>query len=404
MNYIQGGVCAAKGFKANGVHCGIRKNKNRLDLGLILSDVKCNVGAVYTQNKVKGATITVTKSNLTDGMAQALICNSGNANTCNADGIDKAKMMCFLAASATGIYEEDVIVASTGVIGQPLPIEPIASSIDDLAKGLSPNGSDNMAHAILTTDTVKKEYAIEFELNGKRCVIGAIAKGSGMIHPNMATMLCFATTDVAITSQMLQTALKTVVDDTINMVSVDGDTSTNDMMTIMANGLAGNNLIDEENDDYYLFLVALKSILTCISKDLAKDGEGATKLLECRVSGANTKADAKAIAKSVITSSLFKSAMFASDANWGRILCAIGYANADFDIDQVDVELKSCKGSVKVCERGSGIPFDEDYAYKILQEKEIVIDVELGDGNAYAVAWGCDLTYEYVKINAEYRT
>lgn len=404
MEYIQGGICAPKGFKANGVHCGIRKNKNRLDLGLILSDVKCNVGAVYTQNKVKGATITVTKSNLADGMAQAVICNSGNANTCNADGIDKAKMMCFLAASATGIYEEDVIVASTGVIGQPLPIEPIASSIDDLAKGLSPNGSDNMARAILTTDTVKKEYAIEFELNGKRCVIGAIAKGSGMIHPNMATMLCFATTDVAITSQMLQTALKTVVDDTINMVSVDGDTSTNDMMTIMANGLAGNNLIDSENDDYYLFLVALKSILTCISKDLAKDGEGATKLLECRVSGVKTKADAKAIAKSVITSSLFKSAMFASDANWGRILCAIGYANADFDIDQVDVELKSCKGSVKVCERGSGIPFDEDYAYKILQEKEIVIDVELGDGNAYAVAWGCDLTYEYVKINAEYRT
>lgn len=404
MKYIQGGVCAPQGFTANGVHCGIRKNKSKLDLGLILSEVKCSVGAVYTQNKVKGAPIIVTKSNISDGIAQAVICNSGNANTCNADGIDKANMMCFLTASALGIDSRDVIVASTGVIGQPLPIEPIASAIDGLAKGLAKDGSDNMSQAILTTDTVKKEYAIEFELDGKKCVIGAIAKGSGMIHPNMATMLCFATTDVAITSKMLQTALKSVVDDTINMVSVDGDTSTNDTMTIMANGLADNSQISTENTDYYVFLTALKSILTAISKDLAKDGEGATKLLECRVSGAKSKSDARAIAKSVITSSLFKAAMFASDANWGRILCAIGYADADFDITKVDVDLQSSQGVVKVCKQGSGVEFDEDYAYSILQQDEIIIDVKLGDGAENAVAWGCDLTYEYVKINAEYRS
>ena len=404
INYIIGGITAPKGFKANGMHCGIRKNKSKLDIGLLVSDVIANVGSVHTQNKVIGAPNIVTKSNLIDGLARAIICNSGNANTCNADGVEKAEQMCELVSLSTGIKACDVIVASTGVIGQILPIEPIATIMPELVSGLNVCGSNDMAHAIMTTDTIKKEYAVEFDIDGVTCKIGAIAKGSGMIHPNMATMLSFITTDVAISSDLLQEMLKNVVDSTVNMVSVDGDTSTNDMMVIMANGLAGNVLIDSRDDSYNTFYTALTDILTNISKDLASDGEGATKLLECNVRGGEDLVTCRVIAKSVITSNLLKAAMFASDANWGRILCAIGYADAEFDICRVEVVLRSEFGSLKVCENGAGIEFDEDYAYKVLNSKIVNIDVKIGDSAINATAWGCDLTYDYVKINADYRT
>lgn len=404
MKFIDGGVCAPIGFKANGVHAGIRKNKNKLDLGLIVSDTICSVGAVYTQNKVIGAPLTVTKKNLSDNKAKAIICNSGNANTCNADGVEKAQAMCEMVADAIGIDSSDVIVASTGVIGQVLDLNPIRNSMSFLVQNLGYDGSDKMAQAIMTTDTVKKEYAISFKLGDKDCKIGAIAKGSGMIHPNMATMLSFVTTDVDISADMLQYALKKVVDVTINMVSVDGDTSTNDMMVIMANGLSGNDKIVEKGTDFNKFYKALNILLTQIAKDLAKDGEGATKLIECTVSGAKSKKTAKTIAKSVITSNLLKAAMFAGDANWGRILCAIGYADAEFDIEHVNVYITSDKGFIQVCKNGSGVEFDEEYASDILSQDSIIISVEIGDGNISATAWGCDLTYDYVKINADYRT
>lgn len=405
MEFIKGGICAPEGFKANGVHCGIRKNKTKNDLGLIFSDVCCNAAGVYTQNKVVGAPVVVTKKNMVGGKARAIICNSGNANTCNADGEVKAKEMCDLVASAMGIKREEVIVASTGVIGQSLPIEPIQSAISSLTEGLNKEGSHDMALAIMTTDTFKKEYAVTFKIADKVCKIGAIAKGSGMIHPNMATMLCFVTTDLAISSNMLQIALKTVVDDTINMVSVDGDTSTNDMMMILASGLAGNDEITtQEEDGYEIFIQALNAILKNIAKDLARDGEGATKLLECIVTGAEEVKVAKIVAKSVITSSLFKAAMFASDANWGRILCAIGYADAEFNINTVDVALSSGFGRVEVCKNGTGITFSEEYAKQVLLQDYIKIEVNLGGGDKSAKAWGCDLTYDYVKINADYRT
>lgn len=404
MEYINGGICAPKGFKANGLHCGIRKNKEKKDLALIISEVPCAAAAVYTRNKVFGAPIKVTKENLLNGKAQAVICNSGNANTCNANGVEIALGMCDLVAQHTGISAEDVIVASTGVIGQNLDIAPMAAKMGELVDGLNCDGSDTAANAIMTTDTVKKEFAIKFNLGGQECRIGAIAKGSGMIHPNMATMLSFITTDVAITAPMLHSALREAIEDTVNMVSVDGDTSTNDTMSIMANGLAGNPLIDGEGGCYNEFLYALKDILTKIAKELAKDGEGATKLIECRVTGARNKEIARVIAKSVITSSLLKAAMFAADANWGRILCAIGYADADFDIEKVDVSLESSKGVIEVCKGGSGVEFSEDEAKKILLEDEIIINVNIGDAKSYATAWGCDLTYDYVRINADYRS
>lgn len=412
MKYIDNGVCAPKGFKASGIHAGIRKNKSKLDLALILSDVMADSAAIHTTNKVIGAPNTVTKHNIdvSGGKSIAIICNSGNANTCNADGIEIASKMCELTANAVSkdgcaIDKTNVIVASTGVIGQSLPIEPIANNIDKLFAELSNNGSDKAASAIMTTDTIKKEYAIEFELSGGVQVkIGAIAKGSGMIHPNMATMLSFITTDVAISADMLKSALLDVVDDTFNMVSVDGDTSTNDMLAIMANGLAGNEKITSKNADYYIFVKALNEILTTVSKALAKDGEGATKLMTCEVKNASEKGVARIIAKSVITSNLLKCAVFASDANWGRILCAIGYADADFDISKIDVDIKSVNGSVAVCRNGSGVGFDEEYATKVLKAEEVTIEVNMGSGNECATAWGCDLTYDYVKINADYRT
>lgn len=405
MKDIQKGVCAPKGFKANGIHCGIRKNKSKKDLALIVSDVKGAAAAVYTTNKVKGAPIAVTKANISDGYAKAVICNSGNANTCNADGAEKAQAMCALASEYTGVAKEDVIVASTGVIGQVLPIEPIQAGMKELADGLNYDGSDDAAQAIMTTDTVKKEFACEFELNGKICRIGGIAKGSGMIHPNMATLLCFLTSDVNIAPEVLQNALSDVVKDTLNMVSIDGDTSTNDMVSIIANGLAGNEKIESaDGEDYKAFYGALEHIMVKLSRAIAKDGEGATRLMECVVLKAKDKQTAKVIAKSVICSSLLKAAVFAADANWGRILCAIGYADAKFDIDKIDVDLVSAKGRIAVCRNGNGVEFSEEKAKEILLEDEITIEVNCNDGDGEAVAWGCDLTYDYVKINADYRT
>ena len=404
MKIIQGGVCAATGFKANGVHCGIRKNHSKKDLALIVSDVPASAASVYTTNLVKGAPLTVTKNNIADGIAQAIICNSGNANTCNANGIEIANAMCELVSKATGVKASDVVVASTGVIGQPLNLEPIANGMDALVSGLSTQGGEAAAVGIMTTDTVKKEIAVEFTAGGKTCRIGGIAKGSGMIHPNMATMLVFITTDCAISPAMLQKALSGDIANTFNMVSVDGDTSTNDMVTVLANGLAGNEEITCEGEDFTAFMAALNTVTVDLCRKIAGDGEGATKLLECRVTGGKDERNAKIVAKSVICSSLLKAAMFGADANWGRVLCAIGYSGADVDVNKVAVSFESKAGRIDVCVNGAGIPFSEEVAKQVLLEHEIDILISLGDGDASATAWGCDLTYDYVKINGDYRT
>jgi len=404
MKLIEGGVCAAKGFTANGIHCGIRKNHSKKDLALIVSAAPASAAAVYTTNLVKGAPLTVTKNHISNGIAQAVICNSGNANTCNADGPQIARDMCALVQKATGISANDVVVASTGVIGQPLNIEPIAKGMEELAAGLSYDGGNAAAQAIMTTDTVSKEVAVEFTLGGKTCRMGGIAKGSGMIHPNMATMLVFITTDAAISAEMLQKALRTDVAGTFNMTSVDGDTSTNDMVTVLANGLAGNEEITCEGEDFTAFMLALNSITVSLCRSIAGDGEGATKLLECSATGADTLEAARISAKSVICSSLLKSAMFGADANWGRVLCAIGYSGADVDVSKIGVKFQSAKGEIEVCRDGAGVPFSEELAKEILLEKEIEIKLTLGDGPYSATAWGCDLTYDYVKINGDYRT
>ncbi|MBQ2318814.1 MAG: bifunctional ornithine acetyltransferase/N-acetylglutamate synthase [Clostridia bacterium] len=403
MKTISGGVTAAKGFTANGVHCGIRKNRTKRDLALIFSEVKANAAAVYTTNLVKGAPLTVTKAHISDGKAQAIICNSGNANTCNANGIEIAEQMSDLLGAEMNIASSDVVVASTGVIGQPLDIEPIKSGIPSLVAGLGDN-SLLAAEGIMTTDTEVKEVAVSFEIGGVECKIGGIAKGSGMIHPNMATMLVFITTDCAISSDLLQKALSTDIADTFNMVSVDGDTSTNDMVCVLANGMAGNNEITAENDDYNTFMKALNTVTVHLCRCIAGDGEGATKLLECKVNGAKSKEIAKTVAKSVICSSLTKAAMFGADANWGRVLCAIGYSGADVDVNKIDVSFASAKGEIPVCKNGAGIEFSEEIAKEILLEKEIDILVSLNDGEFSSTAWGCDLTYEYVKIKGDYRT
>ena len=404
MRAVEGGVCAAKGFTANGIHCGIRKNHSKKDLSLIFSAVPASAAAVYTTNLVKGAPLAVTKEHLANGIAQAVICNSGNANTCNWDGIEVAKMMSVLTANELGISPEDVVVASTGVIGQPLSMEPIAAGLPELAAGLSMEGSKAAAEGIMTTDTVMKEVAVEFLLDGKTCHIGGIAKGSGMIHPNMATMLVFITTDCAISPEMLQEALSGDITGTFNMLSVDGDTSTNDMVTVLANGLAGNREIIAEGEAFSTFMKALNTITIDLCRRIAGDGEGATKLLECKVSGAADLATARTVAKSVICSSLLKAAMFGADANWGRVLCAIGYSGANVDVEKVDVSFRSAAGEILVCKNGSGVGFSEETAKTILLEKEIEILVGLGSGEAEATAWGCDLTYDYVKINGDYRT
>ncbi len=404
MKIIEGGVCAAKGFRASGIYCGIRKNPNKKDLAMIASSVPASAAAVYTTNLVKGAPLTVTKQHIADGKAQAVICNSGNANTCNADGIEIAEKMSALAGAALGIDPADVVVASTGVIGQPLNIKPIEAGIPALAGQLSENGSADACAAIMTTDTKQKTVAVEFTLGGKTCHLGGISKGSGMIHPNMATMLVFLTTDAAISAEMLQKALSGDIQKTFNMISVDGDTSTNDMVVILANGLAGNEEITEEGEAFSAFMLALNTVTVQLCRMIAGDGEGATKLMECRVSGAKTEQAAKTVARSVISSSLTKAAMFGEDANWGRVLCAIGYSGADVDVNKVDVSFLSAGGEVAVCKDGAGVPFSEELAAKVLHETEIDILIALNDGAGAATAWGCDLTYDYVKINGDYRT
>ena len=403
MKFVEGGVCAAKGFTASGIHCGIRKNREKRDLALIYSEKTANAAAVYTTNLVKGAPLIVTKKHLADGRAQAVICNSGNANTCNANGEQIAEDTCKLAAQALGISPEDVVVASTGVIGEPLDIEPIEKGIPALIEALGDNSSD-AAEGIMTTDTVEKSVAVSFEIGGKTCTIGGIAKGSGMIHPNMATMLVFITTDCVISSDMLSLALSTDISSTFNMVSVDGDTSTNDMVCVLANGMAENAPITAAGEDFDSFMKALNTVTMDLCRRIAGDGEGATKLLECKVAGAKDEDTAKTAAKSVICSSLVKAAMFGADANWGRVLCALGYSGADIDPEKVGVSFSSAAGSIEVCRNGAGVGFSEELAKQILSEKEIDILVTLGEGSGEATAWGCDLTYDYVKINGDYRT
>ncbi|OEJ17113.1 bifunctional ornithine acetyltransferase/N-acetylglutamate synthase [Brachyspira hampsonii] len=407
IKQIEGGVCSAKGFKANGVHAGIKKNSEKKDLAIIYSESLCSAAAVYTQNKVCGANIIVSKEHLKDGKAKAVICNSGNANTCNKDGVEKAKEMCKLAADVLGIDEKNVAVASTGVIGVPLNIEPIQKNMKVLIDNLghSKEHAQNAAAAIMTTDTTMKEIAYEFEIDGKKVHIGGMSKGSGMIHPNMATMLAFVTTDCNITSEMLQKALSEDVKSTYNMISVDGDTSTNDMCVVLANGEAQNNIIDKEDDNYKIFCKALNMTNTYLSKQMAKDGEGATKLIECEVINAIDMKLARKIAKSVITSNLVKAAMFGCDMNWGRISCAIGYTeDADFDINKVSINVGSKYGEMNVYKDGYGVEFSEEEALKILKEDEIKITIDMNSGTSNAVAWGCDLTYDYVKINGSYRS
>ncbi len=406
ITVIPGSVSAPVGFMATGVHCGIRKNRDKADLALIYSQKPCTAAAVYTKNKVQGAPILVTKQNIADGKAQAVICNSGNANTCNADGLDIANEMCKITAEALGIAQSDVVIASTGVIGQPLPIEPLQSGIPKAAAELTDEivGGELAANAIMTTDTIEKQIAVSFNIGGIECKMGAIAKGSGMIHPNMATMLGFVTTDAAITADMLQKALSASVEDTYNMVSVDGDTSTNDTVAILANGMSGAGVISESGADYDTFCAALDVVNRHMAKLLATDGEGATKLMTVKLSGAHDDAAARTIAKSVCTSSLVKTAMFGADANWGRVLCAIGYADAPVDVNRVDVSFCSPSGEIEVCKNGAGLDFSEELAKKILLEKEIDVVITLGDGEGSATAYGCDLTYDYVKINGDYRT
>lgn len=404
FKFIEGGVTAAKGYKAAGIHCGIRKNRSKKDLALLVSDLPAAAAAVYTQNLVKGAPCVVTQQHLEDNTARAVICNSGIANTCAADGIEKAEAMCSLTAKALGITPGDVLVASTGIIGPSINLSPIEQGLPKLAESLSVDGHTDAAEAIMTTDTVKKEFAVQFTLGGKVCTIGGMAKGSGMIAPNMATMLCFITTDAAVDPEVLKSVLTETVEDTFNMLSVDGDTSTNDMVVILANGMAGNPVIKEKNSDYEVFAAALHELCVKFCRALAADGEGATKLLECRVTGAATKEDAKKIAKSVIDSALLKSAMFGADANWGRVLCAIGYSGAYVNISGIKVAFSSSAGTVLVCENGAGIDFSEDEAKKVLSEKEIIIKIDLSDGGFEATSWGCDLTYDYVRINGDYRS
>ena len=402
---IPGGICAPAGFSAAGVHCGIRHNHSKLDLALIKADVRCAGAGCYTTNKVYGAPITVDREHLKDGYAQAIVVNSGNANTCAPNGIELAKETCEIVAKELDISADDVLPASTGVIGQAMSIEPFAKGIPAAAAKLAATdaGSHDAATAIMTTDTHSKEVSIEFPIGGKTCRMGAIAKGSGMIHPNMATMLLFITTDAKVESAVLQAALSSVVPATFNQISVDGDTSTNDTVLLLASGLSGAE-VQPGTADYDTFVAALTQVAEQLSRELAGDGEGATKLLECIVTGAPDLLTARAVSKSVIHSSLFKAAMFGADANWGRVLCAIGYTPGDFDISKTAVRLKSKAGEVFVCENAAYHPYSEDEAAKVLKENEIQILVDLGSGDFTAKAWGCDLTYDYVKINGDYRT
>jgi glutamate N-acetyltransferase/amino-acid N-acetyltransferase len=404
IKIIEGGVTAAKGFKAGGIFSGIRSNADKTDLAMIASEVQCNASAVYTKNKVKAAHIAVTKRHLADGKAQAIICNSGNANTCTPNGEEIAEKATEIAASCLGISKDDVLPAATGVIGVPLPIEPFEQALPELAASISENGSADAALAILTTDTYIKECAVQFEAGGVTCTLGGIAKGSGMIHINMGTMLSFISTDCAISQELVDKALHEEIADSYNQVSVDGDTSTNDTVVLLANGLAGNAEITEAGPDYDAFCEALHAVSVDLSKKIAGDGEGCTKLLEAHVAGAPDKETARLVSKSIICSSLFKAAVFASDANWGRILCAIGYTDAEFDASNIDVSVKSEAGEVQVCKASASVPFDDDFATEILSKEYVTVEVDLHDGSEDAYAWGCDLTYDYVKINGSYRS
>lgn len=403
IKYAEGGICAAKGFQAAGTASGIKKSGKK-DLALIVSDAMCSAAAVYTTNKVKGAPLKVTKENISDGQAQAILCNSGNANTCAEGGVEIAVKACGLAAESLGLSAKDIVVCSTGVIGEELPLAPFERGIPVLAAQLDESGSGSAAQAIMTTDTVPKEIAVAFELGGKACHIGGIAKGSGMINPNMATMLAFLTTDVDISPEMLQRALLADVQSSFNQICVDGDTSTNDMAVVLANGLAGNDRITSEGVEFDEFVAALHEVTAFLAKRLARDGEGATKLIECKVNGAPDEKTARQISKTVIASDLLKAAMFGADANWGRVLCAIGYAEGDFTTDEIDVYIRSAKGGVSVCEGSRHKPYSEEHASEILAEEEITIEVDMHQGSGSATAWGCDLTYDYVRINGDYRS
>ncbi len=402
MNEISGGVTAAKGFLANGIHCGLKKQKP--DFALIYSKTPCTAAAVFTTNLVKAAPVKLSQENIANGKIQAIIVNSGNANACNADGMEKALAMAELAAKKLDIPASDVLVASTGVIGQSLDISPMINGIDELAAGLSEDGSASACAAIMTTDTFAKEAAVEFEIGGKPVRIGGITKGSGMIKPNMATMLGFVTTDCAISAEMLKKANKAAADETFNMISVDGDTSTNDTFAILANGEACNVEITEENADYYAFVSGLIVVTRKLARMMARDGEGATKLLVCKAERTDTIENARLTAKGVICSNLFKAAMFGEDANWGRVLCAIGYSGAEVNPEKIDVSFESDKGKIEVCRGGFGVQFSEEKAAEVLSADEISILVSLNSGDESAEAYGCDLTYDYVKINGDYRS
>ena len=406
LNQISGGVCAAKGFTAAGVHCGVKagSSPDKNDLALILSEKECAAAATYTMNRVKAAPLYVTMDHLENGVAWGVVANSGNANACCPQSHENAEAMSVSAAATTGREPGDFVVASTGVIGQTINISAIQAGLPQAAAALSADGSDAAAHAIMTTDTVKKEIAVSLTIGGKEVRLGAIAKGSGMIHPNMGTMLAFITTDCAITHEMLSDALHEVVARTFNRVTVDGDTSTNDMCVVLANGMAGNSLIEWKDQDYETFLAALEEVCRYLSRAIAGDGEGASKLVTCKMHGARSEESAERLAKAVVGSSLVKAAMFGADANWGRVLCAMGYSKAPFRPEHVDVSFCSQAGSILVCKQGDGVDFDEDKAKTILTEKEVIIDVDLHEGDESAECWGCDLTYDYVKINGDYRT
>ena len=411
MKTISGGVTAPKGFRAAGVYCGVKAShagvpgtQGKPDLAMIVSDCECTAAATYTLNRVKAAPLYVTMGHLEDGVCRGIVANSGNANACAPLSHENAEKMCELAAAATGLKAQDFAVASTGVIGQTLNIAAIERGMPQVAGALSYEGSDAAAHAIMTTDTVKKEIAVTVTIGGKPVTVGAIAKGSGMIHPNMGTMLCFITTDCAITSEMLSDALHDIVPRTFNRVTVDGDTSTNDMCVVLANGMAENTQIEWKDDDYTLFYKALYQVCETMARSIAGDGEGASRLITCTVTGARSEETAERLAKAVVGSSLVKAAMFGADANWGRVLCAMGYSKAPFRPEYVDVSFSSDQGEILVCQHGTGVDFDEDLAKKILSQNEVVIAVNLHEGDDQATCWGCDLTYEYVKINGDYRS
>ena len=407
LKYIDGGVCAAQGFRAAGIHVGVKTHAAwKKDVALIVSDVDCAAAAMFTTNVVKAAPIHVDRKHLADGKARAIVANSGNANACAPQGEENAIKMCAAAAKAIGCPPEDVLVSSTGVIGQTLKVQVIEEGMPALCEALdhSVEASDAAAHAIMTTDTVKKEAAVETVIGGKTVRMGGIAKGSGMIHPNMGTMLCFLTTDCAISPAMIRAALKEVVCKTFNRISVDGDTSTNDSCIVLANGLAGNAEITEQGADYQAFTETLMTLCTELARKMAADGEGAKHLITCAVTGAADEKTAETVARSVISSTLTKAAIFGADANWGRVLCAMGYSGAEFDPETVDVSFASAAGDIAVCEKGRGLPFDETKAKKILTEHDVEIHISMGTGAGTATCWGCDITYDYIKINGDYRT